>query len=412
MKVNEFKLKETLNLDTENIFNPISENYFFREIYEKQYYIFNGALDRFASLLSWHQANEILNTHQLVFPRLRLSKDGTILNKESYQKGAHITVEEGGRPILRGATFHKEVANGATVIIDYINEISRPIQKIAQSFEYIFQTPVQANAYLTKSSHTGFGIHWDSHDVFALQVSGRKYWKIYGSTVLHPLKVDNRNYTDQPTQPIWEGFLNSGQMIYIPRGCWHDAQAMGEESIHLSFGVHHKVGGDFINWGLRKLKESVSMRRNIPRSTDKKILQKYQAEMLEEVVKCLSKEDLYYEFLRDLDSQTMPSSFHLNLPYIVDPNQKILPPETKIQFVRRRRYFAETLANGYREIFALERKWKFPPEVFGVIEKLMTVSYLSIEAVEQELLPQQYSKMEIHAFVLGLVKNGLLTFAD
>ncbi len=411
MNINELKLEKPQQVDAENLFHPISEEYFFREIYEKQHYIFDGEANRFESLLSWQEANEILNTHRLIFPRLRLSRDGAILDKNGYQKGTEVEVEKGGRPILRGAEFHKEVADGATVIIDYINEISRSIQKITQKLEYVFQSSVQANAYLTQSSLTGFGTHWDSHDVFALQVSGRKYWRIYGSTTLHPLRADNRNYTSRPTEPIWEGFLNAGQMMYLPRGCWHDAKAMGEESIHLSFGVHHKMGGDFVDWGLRKLKKSVLMRKNLPRSADKEQLRKYQSEMVAEVLKCLNQEDLYYEYLRDLDAQRMPHSYQVNLPYVIDSNIATLAPSTHIKLSVRRQYLVETLSDGSREIIALEKKWKFPPEVFSVIETLMTQPQLSIEAIEQQLSLHQYSKAEIHAFVLGLIKKGLFTVA-
>ncbi len=405
-------LKASREIDGTQLFAPHTIDYFFKEIYGRQHFIFDGTPQRINHLLSWAQVNEILNTHRLIYPRLRLSRDGEVLHKNNYQKGAEVAVEKGGRPILRNADFHREVANGATVIIDYINEICRPIQKIAEAFEDVFQAKVQANAYLAHTSRNGFGTHWDSHDVLALQVAGRKYWRIYGTTVEHPLREDNHTYKNIPTEPIWEGYLTAGQILYLPRGCWHDARATGEESIHLSFGVHHKTGCDFVKWGLKKIKESPLLRQNLWRSLDKEELQAHQAKLVEEVVKCLSREDLYYEYLRDNDARILPHSYHLNLPYIVDANTSTLPPETKVRLARRKRYLTETLPNGYREIYVFEKKWKFPPDVFAIIETLMTEPYLTVTNIENQLAEHQYSKAEVHAFLLGLIRKGLLTLAQ
>ena len=41
-----------------------------------------------------------------------------------------------------------------------------------------------------------------------------------------------------PTRPVWSGALNSGDLLFIPRGWWHDAcipeERDGEGSIHLT----------------------------------------------------------------------------------------------------------------------------------------------------------------------------------
>ena len=44
--------------------------------------------------------------------------------------------------------------------------------------------PVPANAYVTPPSSRGFSAHYDVHDVFVLQLAGRKRWTVYAP--VHP----------------------------------------------------------------------------------------------------------------------------------------------------------------------------------------------------------------------------------
>ena len=47
--------------------------------------------------------------------------------------------------------------------------------------------PVQINAYITPPQNQGFAPHYDVHDVFVLQVAGRKQWTIHAPVVTDPL---------------------------------------------------------------------------------------------------------------------------------------------------------------------------------------------------------------------------------
>jgi len=49
--------------------------------------------------------------------------------------------------------------------------------------------------------------HWDDHDVFILQVSGEKRWRVYGVTRPYPLYRDVDANTECPKEIVWEGIL-------------------------------------------------------------------------------------------------------------------------------------------------------------------------------------------------------------
>ena len=43
---------------------------------------------------------------------------------------------------------------------------------------------------------------------------------------------------------IADFMLEDGDALYVPRGCWHDVSAVGEESLHLTLGFNPANGID------------------------------------------------------------------------------------------------------------------------------------------------------------------------
>ena len=44
---------------------------------------------------------------------------------------------------------------------------------------------------------------------------------------------------DKPDAPLWEGMLEDGDLLYIPRGWWHVATPLDEPTLHLTVGVNN-----------------------------------------------------------------------------------------------------------------------------------------------------------------------------
>ncbi len=81
----------------------------------------------------------------------------------------------------------------------------------------------------------GVGPHFDSYDVFLLQVSGRRRWRIGPLTDASlepdvPLKILSR------FQPEEEWVLEPGDMLYLPPRWAHDGVAEGEDCMTCSIG--------------------------------------------------------------------------------------------------------------------------------------------------------------------------------
>lgn len=81
----------------------------------------------------------------------------------------------------------------------------------------------------------GVGPHYDSYDVFLLQASGRRRWRIGRQKDLSleegvPLKILSR------FEPEWDVVLEPGDMLYLPPKWAHDGVAEGGECMTYSIG--------------------------------------------------------------------------------------------------------------------------------------------------------------------------------
>ncbi len=96
----------------------------------------------------------------------------------------------------------------------------------------------------------GVGPHFDSYDVFLLQVSGRRRWRISSQTKLDllpnlPLKI----LADFSAEEEW--VLEPGDMLYLPPQYAHDGIAEGECmtcSIGFRAPAYRELAGHFLAW--------------------------------------------------------------------------------------------------------------------------------------------------------------------
>eukprot|EP01037_Dinobryon_pediforme_P025857 gene25857-28165_t len=105
-----------------------------------------------------------------------------------------------------------------------------------------------ANGYVAFGGDGTFGKHWDTHDVFAVQLLGRKQWQV----------------------PIFDEILEAGDVLYIPRGWWHRAIPLeNQETFHIAAGVHTAKVTDFVAWIVEQLlPEHIESRRSITPYSD------------------------------------------------------------------------------------------------------------------------------------------------
>ena len=69
-----------------------------------------------------------------------------------------------------------QLAGGATLVLQALHRTWPPLIRFGTELAAELGHPVQINAYITPPENQGFAAHYDTHDVFVLQVAGSKRW--------------------------------------------------------------------------------------------------------------------------------------------------------------------------------------------------------------------------------------------
>jgi bifunctional lysine-specific demethylase and histidyl-hydroxylase NO66 len=196
----------------------------------------------FGDLFSLDAVDELLSRRGLRTPFIRIAKDGSVVPERRYTRG-------GGTGALIGDQVADDrvlslFADGHTVVLQGLHRLWPPLIDFAGALTADLGHPVQVNAYITPPSSQGFSAHYDVHDVFVLQVAGEKRWRIHAPVRPDPLRdepwTDHRAAVERRAgeAPLLDAVLRPGDVLYLPRGYLHAAEALGGTSCHLTVGVH------------------------------------------------------------------------------------------------------------------------------------------------------------------------------
>ena len=244
-----------------DLVRPMSPDEFFRVQHgQRKPMLFRGPAERFASLMTWSDLNEVISVRNLKPPQLRVWTDGqripgTDLLSRSHGLGSQPEHSVGAT--IDGHSLTRHLQNRATLVVDSIGTVHAPVNRLIAAIEAGLGTHATANLYVSYRHQRGFATHWDNHDVYVLQVRGSKVWQLFGEVRRAPTEVDVAPNLLPPPRPIWSGTLDSGDVLFIPRGWWHDARIPeerdGEGSIHLTAHVRQYTGRDVLIWLAAKL---------------------------------------------------------------------------------------------------------------------------------------------------------------
>ncbi len=251
----------------DEILSPIPYTDFLSCYLRKEFCHIPGDRGRFRLLLPWTTLSQILHEHRLDYPRLRLIRNGETLPPQSYID--YLTDRRGARYTrVRADGLENELVRGAMLHLAAVDELNPELARLAESISSKLKTTVMVNVCAGTHNSRGFATHWDGHDVLVLQVHGRKHWRIYGITQPSPLRIgvgmDAGPQTDKPTVPVWEGTIEEGDLIYLPRGCWHSAEGTADPTLHLTVGIINPTGHDFLTWIRDTLLEEEVFRADLP----------------------------------------------------------------------------------------------------------------------------------------------------
>lgn len=234
-------------------------------------------------------------------PHIRVFKEGPVDESRYTEEIDDLGVWR--RRLMKGQLFEL-ISEGATVALNRIDRHSWPIRSLCHEISRLTGERATANAYLAASGTGSFGKHWDTHDVFAVQLRGRKRWRLFAPTFPLPLSTQTSLHHKAacPTTPVFDEILEAGDLLYVPRGWWHLAEPIGELSFHVAIGTHTIRVIDYLLWACgRALPEQLEARRAA--GANSFAPPACASHLLNEMSKRVASKDLWEEFLEFLHSR-------------------------------------------------------------------------------------------------------------
>jgi hypothetical protein len=135
-----------------------------------------------------------------------------------------------------------------------------------ESLERELSHAVSVNLYVSPPVSRGLDTHRDGHSVFVFQVAGSKRWRIWPRASVpldHRPRVGFETYRQRPQDyrgmapgghsvdmgdqpPEIDLLLETGSVLYVPRGMPHEVWTEDDFSAHLTIGIHLTTWADVL----------------------------------------------------------------------------------------------------------------------------------------------------------------------
>jgi len=295
------------------------------QFFEKNVRLQKGALSE--AVLGWSDLDQLLYQIDAGEPALKLFNQGAVPD-HAYTEDV---VEMGQRRRrLNKARFYGQMRSGATLVINRFENFSMPARRLCAEVAAFAGLQTMSNGYLSFGGRGTFGKHWDTHDVFAIQMMGRKRWQVFAPTLPLPLPqhTSERAAPEGATHLVLDCVLERGDLLYIPRGWWHQTIPLEESSFHLSVGTYAATVYDFFMWACsRQLPGLQSARAAFSSVGDRDAVMD---DLLRGLNGALRDPALWEDFQRELvQRERLNSEFQLGV--FLDPASHGLPPGTTVR---------------------------------------------------------------------------------
>lgn len=200
-----------------------------------------------------------------------MASGGSRLDPGRFTWGSTPT-EPGHRNAVRPDLVAREVAHGATVILESLHKTRRSVGEYCHGLSHELAAFVSASAFLTPPDGQGLAHHFDLYDAFIVQCEGSKRWQLFTPVVDLPVEADYFKGVD-----AYEGLkaridgaadleltMHAGDVLFLPRGWIHNCFATDEPSLHVALAITTKTR----LWAMRRIvemaSETLDLRADLP----------------------------------------------------------------------------------------------------------------------------------------------------
>jgi 50S ribosomal protein L16 3-hydroxylase len=218
----------------------LSPAQFMRRHWQKKPLLIRRAMAGFEPLLSRSQLFE-LASHDAVESRLIVRKpQGWTLKSGPFKRS--------GLPPLKQP--------GWTLLVQGVDQHDDAAHELLKRFRFVPDARLDDLMISWASEGGGVGPHFDSYDVFLLQASGQRRWRIGRQKDL-TLQPDVPLKILQNFEPEEEHVLDAGDMLYLPPRWAHDGDALGEDCMTYSIGFRAPQRGGLAGELLQRMADEL-----------------------------------------------------------------------------------------------------------------------------------------------------------
>jgi ribosomal protein L16 Arg81 hydroxylase len=212
------------------IIAPHTRAEFFERFWEKKPLVIRrNDPTYYGDLLTLRSLDRVLTSHTLT------QSSAFIANARNPVEPKDYTFQDGTVDLAR---LYQKFADGGTIGFNQLHTFVPRLHDLCRSLERELSCRFQTNIYMTPAGSQGFPPHYDSHDVFILQVHGTKHWQIFDTPIELPFRGQPFKRDATPVGAVtMELDLHPGDMLYLPRGMMHDAQTREGETLHITVGA-------------------------------------------------------------------------------------------------------------------------------------------------------------------------------
>ncbi|MFC8015906.1 JmjC domain-containing protein, partial [Streptomyces cinereoruber] len=398
------------NMEFSDFLAPLSEEQFLSDFLGKEPCITKGVPGRFEDLLPWGSINDTLRHHRFRdHSQITLAKNHQAVPLEKFNPEIPTFPLPGAKALHRrveSSVLTECLRDGATLQIKSMEMISEPIARFAAMLARKIRERVSVDAFICFGEAPGFHPHWDRTDAIAIQVHGRKKWRITEPDVKYPMPEGGAvSKTGQPAGETKEVVLASGDILYMPRGWWHEVTPMQGWSVHLTATFHRSTGMDWAHWILQQLQAEEIFRQDLPQQWESpNLLREHIGNLSEHFRNILDKHQELRKFFTEKQGE-QPFLQPFNLPFISTIDG--LPD--KEDFVIRWQAPLAAIERCDRKILihAGGGKYTFDSILLPLFDSLTSSGSLTMEEAFR-LLPQDTSHGSVRDVISELAFSGLV----
>lgn len=252
------------------ILNPVDPVAFQADHHDRRYLHIEGDPEKFGHLMSWDILASLMNMTAIwSAASLQMILDTKLLPPAQYCRPA---LSRDGQQLLQpdAGKVMDLLRRGASLVANDIDTLTPELAGFAATLENGVSGKAQGNLYCSRRERQGFGSHFDTHDVYAVHIAGEKLWRLYETRMDNPIahprfKSYGQEWHDKNKGAVAaEVLMRPGDLLYIPRGQYHDALAMTDGTIHIAFGVTQVIGMDVFDMLAGLAVDDAAFRRNMP----------------------------------------------------------------------------------------------------------------------------------------------------